>query len=237
MARLHPRLESASELLPQHRPIHLLTRHSVREESPNGFADYRLALTPEGVALARDWGARLPRPVSAFYSSPVGRCLDTARAMHVGGRRAGLAPEPLVLHEVMDLVEPGCYVQDIRKCGALFFELGAVGFINRHLVSPIEGVLSPEDGQGKLARYLYQRQPCEGMMAVHVTHDTILATFVAGLLGRTSVTDEEWPWMMEGVWLWFDDTHLHWVWRGEPGRTAVHHLALADLPPLRTAGA
>ncbi|KAF0805842.1 phosphoglycerate mutase [Alcanivorax sp. S71-1-4] len=233
MARLHPRLEAAFELLPTQHAVHLLTRHSVREQAQNGFADYRLPLTPEGVALARDWGARLPRPVSAFYSSPVGRCLDTARAMHEGGLAAGLVDGPLALEQVGDLVEPGCYVQDIRLAGPLFFELGVVGFINRHLAGDLDGVLSPADGLGKLTRYLHARQPPAGSMAVHVTHDTILAAFTAGLRARGEISDEDWPWMMEGLWLWFEAGHLHWIWRGEPGRITVHHLALApDLSPV-----
>lgn len=32
--------------------------------------------------------------------------------------------------------------------------------------------------------------------------------------------------MMEGVWLWFDDRELHWIWRGE-----WHRRALAELLP------
>ena len=79
MARLHPRLLEALNLLPKDKPVHLLTRHSVRELAKNGFADYRLPLTPEGIDMAREWGTQLARPVEAFYSSPVGRCVNTAR--------------------------------------------------------------------------------------------------------------------------------------------------------------
>ncbi|MBZ2189974.1 histidine phosphatase family protein [Alcanivorax sp. JB21] len=221
MARLHPRLEDALPLLPADRPIHLLTRHSVRELARNGFADYRLPLTPEGVVMARDWGRRLPRAVSAFYSSPVGRCVDTAVAMHEGGREAGLVGDQLLLDHEPSLVEPGCYVQDIERVGPLFFELGAVGFVNRHLRGDLHGVLTPEAGLRKMSEYLLARDPAPGAMAVHVTHDTILAAFVAGLMARSAISDRDWPWMMEGLWLWFDDDVLHWVWRGEPGKRAT----------------
>ncbi|MBM7334242.1 MAG: histidine phosphatase family protein [Alcanivorax sp.] len=218
MARLHPRLHDALQLLPADRPAHLLTRHSVRELAKNGFADYRLPLTPEGITMARDWGARLERPVSAFYSSPVGRCVDTARAMAEGAREAGLIDhQPDVITDDT-LVEPGCYVEDLNRVGPTFLKMGALRFLNAHLREPFDGMLTPAAGRAKLAGYLRDREPAPGALAVHVTHDTILAVLVAELEGRDAIDEEHWPWMMEGLWLWFDERHLNWVWRGEHGR-------------------
>ena len=224
MARLHPLMESALPLLPADRPVHLLTRHSVREEATNGFADYRLALTEEGVRLAHEWGARLPRPVAAFYSSPVGRCMDTALAMREGGSETGLISAEAPLEKVAELVEPGCYVEDVGKAGPLFFKLGAVGFINRHLDSQVDGVLSPEQGCTRLVSYLLEREPAPSSLAVHVTHDTILAAFTAGLQRRKKISGKDWPWMLEGLWLWFADDQLHWVWRGEAGKRPLKNI-------------
>jgi len=223
MARLHPTLKDALALLPDGRPVHLFTRHSVRELSPDGFADYRLPLTEEGVRMAQDWGAELGRPVSAFYSSPVGRCVDTAVALHAGGKGAGLIAGELTVQQCAELVEPGCYVEDINIAGPHFFRMGAVAFINHHLQHGMQGLLSPEQGKRKLLRYLRARDPAPGELAVHVTHDTILMAFVASLLGMQEVSERDWPWMMEGLWLWVDDQHLHWVWRGEPGRERLRY--------------
>lgn len=217
MARLHPKLRDALEHLPAHRPVHLLTRHSVRELSSDGFADYRLPLTEEGVRIAEEWGRQLGRPVSAFYSSPVGRCLDTAAALRRGGVAAGLVERELPIETVSELVEPGCYVHDIGAVGPAFFRLGAVAFINQHLRDPMQGLLTPEEGRAKLLGYLRERDPAPGTLAVHVTHDTILMAFVAALQGMLEITDRDWPWMMEGLWLWFEQDQVRWIWRGEAG--------------------
>lgn len=217
MARLHPALEQALPLLPGDRPIHLLTRHSVRELATNGFADYRLPLTEEGIKMARDWGTRMPRPIAALHSSPVGRCLDTASLLYEGW--AGTASPPIA-HE-SSLVEPGCFVEDLRLAGPQFFELGILGFINQYLSEGMDGLLTLEDGVAKLVRYLHRREPPAGEMAIHVTHDTIIAAFLGGLLGWRGLNERDWPWMMEGLWLWFDDGALHWIWRAEPGRLDV----------------
>jgi len=217
MARLHPNLKDALHLLPADKPAHLFTRHSVRELASDGFADYRLPLTEEGVRIAEEWGQELGRPIAAFYSSPVGRCVDTAIALRTGGLRAGLIEHELPIATCAELVEPGCYVEDINIAGPAFFKMGAVAFINQHLCEGIDGLLTPIEGQEKLINYLLARQPHSASLAVHVTHDTILMAFVASLTGLSEVSGQDWPWMMEGLWLWLDETSLHWVWRGQHG--------------------
>ncbi|HET8731866.1 MAG TPA: histidine phosphatase family protein, partial [Moraxellaceae bacterium] len=91
MAELHPDMAPAVALLPADRPLILLSRHSVREEAPNGIAGYDLPLTEEGIRLAEEWGTRLPGPLHALHSSPVGRCVDTATALARGAGQSGLA--------------------------------------------------------------------------------------------------------------------------------------------------
>ena len=215
---LHPELEPSLLLPPQDKPLILLTRHSLRElaKDPNGVPGYDLPLTPEGVALAENWGKRINRPMTRFHSSPVGRCVDTALAM---ARGAGMS-EPDI-QRTLQLVEPGCYVQSIRQIGPLFLQMGPLAFANHHFSTPLEGLLSPEEGAARLIRHLHQNQPGAGELAVHVTHDTILAAFIYHLQDRREISDDDWPWMMEGAWLWFDDEHLHWIWRGQPGSRSL----------------
>lgn len=213
---LHPSLEPALALLPPDRPVILLTRHSLRELAPaNTVPGYDLPLTPEGVALAEQWGQRLDRPITAFYSSPVGRCVDTAKAM---SRGAGLI---LPITETPVLVEPGCFVENVRKVGPLFLQLGPVAFANHHLRHALDGLLSPQQGASKIIRHLHdsQQQQLPGACIVHVTHDTILAAFIYHLLQQQTIEEHDWPWMMEGAWLWFDQSSLYWLWRGVQGQT------------------
>lgn len=211
---LHPELERSLLTLPTDKPLLLLTRHSLREtaKEPNGVPGYDLPLTPEGIVLAEQWGGRLQRPLTRFHSSPVGRCVDTALAL---ARGAGIR-DPQI-EQTLQLVEPGCYVQDIRRVGPVFLKMGPLAFANHHFNTPLEGLLSPKEGAARLIRHLHAHQPGAGELGVHVTHDTILAAFIYHLLGRREIGDDDWPWMMEGAWLWFDDDRLHWIWRGQPG--------------------
>jgi broad specificity phosphatase PhoE len=217
---LPPTLEPSLLALPRHKPIILFTRHSLRELAPNnGIPSYDLPLTPQGVLLAEQWGARLSQQLAAFYSSPVGRCVDTAQAMARGAKKS------LNIMQTTLLVEPGCFVYDIKKAGVLFLKMGAVSFANHHLTTNIAGVLSPKDGAKKLIEHFYQSQQGynQGEIIVHVSHDTILAAFIYHLLQKSYLDEQDWPQMMEGAWLWFDETRLYWLWRGQQG-----HVNLSD---------
>lgn len=212
---LHPSLEPALMQIPQDRPVILFTRHSLRELAPNnGIPTYDLPLTAEGVALAEQWGGRLNRPIKALYSSPVERCVHTAQAM---ARGAGIQI-PIV--ESTLLVEPGCFVQSIRHAGLLFLQMGPFAFTNHHFKNTIKGVLSPKEGAAKLIQHFYHSQQAlgQGDLIVHVSHDTILATFIYHLLQQQGVEEHDWPWMMEGAWLWFDNSSLYYLWRGQQGQ-------------------
>lgn len=217
MAKLHPKLTSALGLLPKDRPLALLTRHSVREAAPNGIATYDLPLTAEGVRLAEEWGRQLPWPLHGLHSSPVGRCVDTATALARGAGR----PE-LDVTTSTTLVEPGCYVHSLGHVGSLFLQLGPLAFANRHFSESLEGILSPEQGGAKLLKHLYEHQGPAGSLTVHVTHDTILAAFIYHLMDHAPLDEADWPWMLEGAWVWFDDADtVRWVWRGEFGQRNI----------------
>lgn len=217
MAALHPDMAPAMALLPTDRPLLLFTRHSVRESAPNGIAGYDLPLTAEGIRLAEDWGGQLPRPLHSLHSSPVGRCVDTATALARGAGRPGLD-----VRTSLTLVEPGCYVHAVGQVGPLFLQLGPLAFANRHFRESLRGILTPEQGGAKLLRHLQESQGPVGTLTVHVTHDTILAAFIYHLMGREQLHEDDWPWMLEGAWLWFEDADtVCWIWRGAPGRRNI----------------
>ena len=42
--------------------------------------------------------------------------------------------------------------------------------------------------------------------------------FIYHLLQQPTIEEHDWPWMMEGAWLWFDYSTLYWLWRGQLGQ-------------------
>lgn len=226
---LHPSQLAGLGFLPKDTPVALLARHSIREEPTNSFAGYDVPLTQEGRDLARAYGVALPMPINAAYSSPVGRCVDTATLILEGAEAS---------HAVTTagaLVEPGCFVETMENVAGLFLKLGPIGFANKHLKGEIRGILSPAQGVRKILKHIEEsliKTPLTGTslagaslkegagITLHITHDTILASFMYALLEVSTISKEDWPWMMEGVYLWFDGGDVHWVWRGEYGCAA-----------------
>ncbi|MEN6670755.1 histidine phosphatase family protein [Psychrobacter sp. B38] len=207
-------------LLPEGERLILFTRHSLRERSDgNGFASYQLPLTPKGRILAKSWGrwlaGHLPYSLDVdSISSPIGRCIDTAQLMQEG---AGLRRE--ITHQSL-LVEPGSLVTEPEIANPIFKEIGVLNFINRFLQGNLEGTKNTYQGGLDLLSLFYQHQPQHGHLMLAVSHDTLLSAFLAVMFDRVEIDWNDWPKMMEGVFLWFDDkpfdqANAHFVWRGK----------------------
>ena len=199
-------------MVPADRPILLLIRHSLREDANNLMPGFAVPLTAEGVTMARQWGSEIRWGIQAVHSSQWPRCVDTAEAMIVGAGVHGSV-------QIEDkLCEPGCYVTEMKLAGPTFAKLGPIEFISRLLQSEhLSGTNTTRKGSAHLISWLRNRQPEPGRINLFVTHDTILAGLVYELLGKQRLSREDWPWMLEGVFLWFDTESIHWVWRGESG--------------------
>ncbi|WP_367106212.1 histidine phosphatase family protein [uncultured Psychrobacter sp.] len=235
------------DLLPENRRLILFTRHSLRERSDgNGFASYQLPLTPKGRILAKSWGRwlanHLPYSMDVdSISSPIGRCINTAQLMQEG---AGL--QRSIIDQSL-LVEPGSLVTEPEIASVVFKEVGVLNFINRFLQGNLEGTKNAYQGGLDILSLFYQHQPDPGHLMLAVSHDTLLSAFLAVMFDRTEIDWNDWPKMMEGVFLWFDDqpfeqANAHFVWRGmvytrpvnsllESYRAAGFHPSKLLLPP------
>jgi broad specificity phosphatase PhoE len=209
---LHPQQLKSLELLPEKTGVVLFTRHSIREDASNDMPGFDIPLTPEGVQLASDWGAALPHKISAVYSSHSPRCISTGEAMIKGAKSSA----NVIIHE--KLCEPGVYVSKMSLAGATFVKVGPVEFVSRTLNNRVEGTFKSDQGTGRLLDWLMEIQPARGEISLCITHDTILSTFVYDLAGKKDLQRKDWPWMLEGVFLWGDGDDIHWIWRGVSSR-------------------
>jgi len=91
---------------------------------------------------------------------------------------------------------------------------------------PISGVVD-------VLELIYNTHPTNPYgLSLAVSHDTILAAILAVISGKHIVTREDWPKMMEGLFVWFEgdiflESKLKWVWRGE-----VNELNIKDFQKL-----
>lgn len=221
-------LESVKQL-PANQRLILFTRHSLREPADgNGFASYALPLTAKGRSLAQAWGDWLANNLDYrmdvdSLSSPIQRCLDTASLMQLGaGIERQVIPQNL-------LVEPGSLVFEVEQAGQIFLQIGALNFINRFLANDMVGTKAPAKGILDLLQLFFDNQPQQGEMRLAVSHDTLLVAFLAVIMQHQQICQSDWPEMMEGAFLWFDDkpfekAHAHLIWRGKN-----YHYPIAQL--------
>ncbi len=236
----------ALELLPEHdTPIVLFTRHSIRElVNGQGLAGYNLQLTDEGRLLAEAWGEYLTqqsqRQIVNCISSPIQRCLDTATLMIAGAdRHFSDNTHQIEIFEESLLVEPGSFVVDIDLAVPHFRKKGAVSFIDSFVKNTLPGMKHPIRGVLDVLELLFHSHLIQvgkdtdtkkSALSLAVSHDTILAAFIAVISGHFQVQKKDWPEMMEGVFVWFENTssfaesQLNWVWRGKR-----HQIAIRDL--------
>ena len=234
LAALPDSMLTALSLLPDpSQPLTLLTRHSVRERADGqGFASYDLPLTPMGRQLALEWGFHLSRQsgrqIAHCISSPIQRCVDTASLMLQGQKHTDQISIPIEFLDLEQdvqhtglLVEPGSFVVDVEQAGPLFRQHGPLKFINHFLDEALPGMKAPREGVHDILRMLHQHQQSEhNQLLLAVSHDTILAALLAVMAGHRNITWDDWPEMMEGVFLWFEgeqfaNSQIHWVWRGQ----------------------
>lgn len=225
------------DLLPDlETPVTLFTRHSIREVvAGQGLAGYDLQLTPQGRDLAESWGAHLvehtQRELQYCISSPIQRCLDTATLMIQGADQTRVdEAEPIDVVSQGLLVEPGSFVIDIQQAAPYFRRQGALGFINSFINQRLPGMKHPVSGVLDVLELIYNSHPeQQAGLSLAVSHDTIIAALVAVISRRQQINPEDWPEMMEGIFVWFDGDSFHssclnWIWRGER-----HTLYLQDL--------
>lgn len=236
----------AVELLPAlDTPVILLTRHSLREVVRGiGLAGYDLQLTDDGRLLAQAWGAYLAaqtrRQIVACISSPIQRCVDTAQLMIQGADQIhNNNTHQIEIVEEKLLVEPGSFVVDIEQAAPYFRKQGAIGFINSFVQNALPGMKHPINGVLDVLQllhhsHLYPRHHLtQGHLSLAVSHDTILAAFIAIISGHSQVEEKDWPQMMEGVFVWFENgqqfehSRLHWIWRGQHQHLDIQQLLSA----------
>ncbi len=149
------------------------------------------------------------RPEVGVITSPVPRCVETAKAILRGG---GFGREAALDWRLGD---PGPFVVDTETSGALFLETGILEIARRQIsdVKPPTGMRATSDGVGLLLDLTAKELGNSGRLNVYVTHDAILAVLVAYLYGL-SVDEIYWPGYLDGMIMWRSSEKLHFAWRG-----------------------
>ena len=189
----------------------LILRHAEREDIPAGTFGVDVPVTAHGIESADRLGATLSRIRSRIgvTTSPVPRCVSTAKAILRGGGR----PEEVALD--WRLGDPGPFVIDEEAAGALFLNVGILEIVRRQLcdAKPPAGMRPTAEGVELLLELTSSHLRHGDYLNIYVTHDAILAVLVAHMY-KLQVGDVSWPGYLDGLLMWRSGERLHFGWRG-----------------------
>lgn len=131
----------------------VILRHSARRYMPGQMeTELYLGLTEEGKTLAYDFGQGLPQGYRArFYSSPVGRCIETAYLIDKGYSDNGGKTENNKLQGIL----ASSFVNDPFRSTKLIYEIGVRQFLLDWFNSgvPPEVINTPEQAAARMHKY------------------------------------------------------------------------------------
>ena len=184
-----------AELLRQGGRVSLFVRHSERPPiDPDDRAFGRtLALTPQGVELARNAGKHLAGFTDVrFAASPMVRCRMTAQciAEGMGLTDTPVADEPRLGLQCFYYEDPGKLQLAMRRQGYLPFMLDYL----RNGIAPHSRPIGVATEQ--MTAWL--KEATVRQLNVLVSHDIFVASFLTGLKART-FTAEQWVGFVHGA--------------------------------------
>lgn len=168
----------------------LLIRHAERPVIAPNEVGNEVLLTRQGELDATAFGNALPASVVSIKSSPIERCVQTARLMASGANYP--IDEICFSH---DLGDPGFIISDGGQAWKHWQTKGHQA-VNEHLLSGQEHWSGFADlsasTQTFATRIKEELQRSRPGIHIWVTHDTVLATFASRVLPKR-LTLKQWP--------------------------------------------
>lgn len=186
----------------------VLLRHAEREPLPAGSPGDDVPLTPRGALQAQQLGLRLSARLVGVESSPIGRCIETARSI------AACADPSIEVSEIRLLGDPGAFVLDGKLAWQNWVELGHEA-VMRHLADeddPLPGMAPPRAAARRLLEHMLGRARVRPGVWVFVTHDSLISGMAARLMGVVPSPDT-FPGFLEAACFWEEGGHAYGAYR------------------------
>jgi hypothetical protein len=181
---------SPLKLAPTGHSVALFLRHSIRFPILNPAETWSAQLTPEGFALAEEFGVTIARNWRSgrIRTSPVTRCMDTGVSI---ARGAGW--------ELPILADYRLSFPYIENAWDGLFTSGN----ERQKLK-----------EGELVKnFLLEDLDTPNKLNIYITHDSNII-FLAKYLLAQVITEANWPNYLEGMAIWCENGQLQVAWRG-----------------------
>lgn len=220
---IYKTMEESAELCPSGHNIKMLIRHSIRQEIKDGANIETIEnaqLTREGKKMAERLGESLDMDIGAISSSYSQRCVDTCQEIIKGYNQNHSKYNHGILKTEM-LQSPHC--KNIPEQHDTWAKLGMNGVFDcfaKNIDMP--GFYDLETSVKRIVDYIFEIGNKNNSLDIFCTHDFQIAMLLLFfnekkyeykqiLFGGS----DNWPFMLEGMFLWKDKSNLNVLWRGK----------------------
>ncbi|QLH74540.1 MAG: histidine phosphatase family protein [Methanomassiliicoccales archaeon] len=183
----------------------MIIRHADRGGELGQIVRNDEGLNETGIRRARELGSRLTRfNMLKAFSSPVGRCVDTAKLISEGFGQ-GIVPERT---ELLGMSAP--FMVDTKRAYDKMRELGLIGFVDLYVNDKIDRSIALPCGQGMKMLLSYAIEKIKDMdngLGLFITHDMIITPPMAYYFGYDFRTKGLVP-FLDGIILYRTDNGL-----------------------------
>ena len=207
-------MEISAEMIPAHTNIKLLLRHSIRISINKSNDPDDLLLTREGIIMAQSFGKNIQYSIGKVYSSHFRRCVQTVEQILIGRNQYR------VIHTDECLSSSFVCLNDIEGQIAIS-KLGIKRTVCL-LASGIHiaGINTLNYCVRRILDFIFSSGNTVDTLDIYCTHDLHIAMVNASMFGISQLDEVRgnWPYMLEGIYLWGKREDFYVAWRGQTKR-------------------
>ena len=175
--------------------LSLIIRHGDRDKIPQGSFGNEVMLNDDGVRNSIAFGKELSSlKLNKVFTSPIGRCVQTAEAIATG------YGSNIEIIETKALGAPGLHISDEKVAGEFFLKHGFDEMYNRFINEmEIPGIPSINEVNSLVSSYITENTNDTGL-TIFVTHDMLIA-FYHYSINKKVYTKESWVKYLSGLLL------------------------------------
>jgi broad specificity phosphatase PhoE len=173
--------------------ISLLLRHADRDAIPKGTFGNEILLNAKGIQNAHSFGQQLSvRKINKIFTSPIGRCVQTAEFISKGYGQS------IDIIETTALGAPGLHISDEKIAGEYFLKIGFDQMYKRFTDGEIiPGIPKVSELNNRITSFIKENSDQNGT-TLFITHDMLIA-FYHFSLNRKVYTKENWVNYLTGL--------------------------------------
>lgn len=152
--------------------ISLLLRHADRDDIPQGSFGNEVLLNEKGKQNARSFGEKLAESkINRIFTSPIGRCVQTAEFMTIGYGRS------IEIIEKTALGAPGLHIEDEIIAGEFLLQYGFDEMYKRFTQNEnIPGIPNIIELNNRITNFINENSTENGT-TIFITHDMLIAFY------------------------------------------------------------